>query len=373
MSALLDNMKGWWSKALNLPILQKNRWPWVDYLKGLAIILVVYRHVLIGIERSGVVIPNYLVNANMIFYSFRMPLFFILSGLFINSSLVKRSLKQIIGIKFENLLYPYLIWSFIQITLQIVLSRFTNSERTVLDYTYILYQPRQLDQFWYLAALFNCTVVFLLFKTKVKPAPWLHLSIGLLFYFASHYLQQISMLSDWMEHYLFFVMGDVLAAFFFKDTTQRFLKKRWLLPALIPLFIVAQVYYLSTTVNHLMFLVIALIGCVTMFALAFRMQQWNALPLLKVFGYHSLYIYVMHVLVAAFVRTILTKFLGVHNVFLLLGLGIVFSVVIPVIVYNLLIHEKPFWFLFSYRRKKTATKPSIPAQAPAAVKMPAKY
>src|SRR5687767_539325 len=115
MKAINVRIRNWWSEAMNLSVLEKNRWPWVDYLKGIAIILVVYRHILIGIERSGLEVPQYLVNANMIFYSFRMPLFFILSGLFISSSLVKRSLQKIIGLKFENLMYPYLIWSFLQI------------------------------------------------------------------------------------------------------------------------------------------------------------------------------------------------------------------------------------------------------------------
>lgn len=62
-------------KAFNLEILKNSRLPWVDYLKGLAIILVVYRHVFYGIQRSGIVIPDLLVTANMLFHSFRMPLF----------------------------------------------------------------------------------------------------------------------------------------------------------------------------------------------------------------------------------------------------------------------------------------------------------
>src|SRR5450631_3856954 len=101
--------RNWVAKAFNTSILQRSRLAWVDYLKGIAILLVVYRHVLIGIQLSGITIPTILVNANMVFYSFRMPLFFILSGIFIGGSLARRSLKQLIGIKFENLLYPYLI------------------------------------------------------------------------------------------------------------------------------------------------------------------------------------------------------------------------------------------------------------------------
>jgi uncharacterized membrane protein YcfT len=77
----------WLSRAFNLPVLQKSRMPWVDYLRGIAIVLVVYRHVLIGIERTGLHVPSILVIANEIFFSFRMPLFFILSGLFVSQSL----------------------------------------------------------------------------------------------------------------------------------------------------------------------------------------------------------------------------------------------------------------------------------------------
>ncbi|HVX24697.1 MAG TPA: acyltransferase family protein, partial [Parafilimonas sp.] len=64
------------SKAFNLPALEKSRLHWVDYLKGIAILLVVYRHSLLGIQSSGIYAPAYLENANLVFFSFRMPLFF---------------------------------------------------------------------------------------------------------------------------------------------------------------------------------------------------------------------------------------------------------------------------------------------------------
>ena len=99
------------SRGFNLPLIQKSRLQWVDYLRGIAIILIVYRHVLVGIERGNIEMPTVLVNANMIFYSFRMPLFFILSGIFIGGSLAKKSLKELIGIKFEKtfLSIPHLV------------------------------------------------------------------------------------------------------------------------------------------------------------------------------------------------------------------------------------------------------------------------
>jgi fucose 4-O-acetylase-like acetyltransferase len=355
-------------KAFNLSILEKDRLAWVDYLKGIAIVLVVYRHVLIGIQRSVATaqshgaripdVPGYLEKANMIFFSFRMPLFFILSGIFIGGSLAKRTLKQVIGIKFENLLYPYFIWVFLQVTLQIILGANTNADRSLIDYTYILYQPRSLDQFWYLPALFNTTAIYLLVKTYLKPPVWAQFAIGAGLYFLSPYLHGISMISDWMEFYIFFALGDAISKFFFRDTTQRLLTNPWLLLAITPVFFLTQVYYLAhvTEPGKADFLVIALIGCLSMFILAFRMQSWNILRFLRVIGYHSLYIYVTHVFVAGLVRIALTRFLGVHNPFILLFIGIIFSIIIPIIFYNLLVVDGPLWWMFSFRKQKPRPK-----------------
>ncbi|HEV2355698.1 MAG TPA: acyltransferase, partial [Puia sp.] len=147
--------RDWFARAFNTAVLQKNRLAWVDYLRGIAILLVVYRHVLLGIQNSGYVLPAAYLNANIMFFSFRMPLFFILSGVFISGSLAKKSLGRIVYSKFELLLYPYLIWATVQITIQIFASHYTNANRTAFDYLYIFYQPEKIDQFWYLPALFN--------------------------------------------------------------------------------------------------------------------------------------------------------------------------------------------------------------------------
>jgi fucose 4-O-acetylase-like acetyltransferase len=350
----------WLDKGFNLKTLQKSRLPWVDYLRGIAILLVVYRHALIGIQRSGLEVPSSLVTANMIFYSFRMPLFFILSGIFVQGSLAKRSLRELIGIKFENLIYPYLIWTFLQVTLQIVFSSFTNSARGFIDYTYILYHPRNLDQFWYLPALFNTTVVYLIIKEKFKPPVWTQLLFGLVLYFLSPRFQNISMLSDFMEFYIFFAFGNAIASAFLHESTQRFLRKPYLLLILIPLFAAVQLYYLRHDefyyVNNWWgkteFIAIALIGCFTMLVFAMRLQAWNILSFLRIYGYHSLYIYVMHVFVAAATRIVLTRVFGLHQPVLLLFLCILLGATIPVLFYNLLIKDNIFWFLFSYKRKR---------------------
>lgn len=354
-------------------MLEKSRMQWVDYLRGIAIVLVVYRHVLLGIQDSGIATPRGLETANMIFFSFRMPLFFILSGIFISGSLKKRTVKQFVTDKFEGLLYPYFIWVFIQITLQIILSKYTNASRSFIDYTYILYQPAKLDQFWYLPALFNATIVYVLIKEKLKATWWMQLIFGICFYYLSPRLQFSSMLADWMEFYIFFALGDIISVLFFKPATQNFLKSPYTLLLLIPVFGITQFFYLSYVHpydplmrGHLIFLLIALIGCLSMTVLAFKLQTWNILKFLRVLGFHSLYIYVMHVMIAALSRAVCTRFLGIHNPEILLPVGIFFGVTIPVMVYNLFIYNNTFWFLFLFRRKKKNTS-TVSEKTPAVI------
>lgn len=350
-------LKQFFTKAFNLVVLEKSRMPWVDYLRGIAIVLVVYRHVLIGIERSGRSIPVVLEQANMIFFSFRMPLFFILSGLFISGSIAKRTVKKLVAVKFENLLYPYLIWAFLQTTLQIVLSRYTNAERTWEDYTYILYQPRGLDQFWYLPALFNTTVIYILVKTKLRARNWMQLLLGVALYFTGPYLRDVSMMSDWMEFYIFFAIGDSISGMFFKNPAQRFLNSNITILLITPIFALTQYYYVKHfgSITQAEFLTISLIGCVSMFVFSFRLQKLNILSFLRVLGFHSLYIYVMHVIVSAFVRLVLTRFMGITDTTTLLFSGIAAGVIIPVMLYNLIIKKK-LWFLFTYHKPKAVSK-----------------
>jgi fucose 4-O-acetylase-like acetyltransferase len=384
MNSQKGTIRSFFAKAFHLSILQQNRLAWVDYLRGIAIVLIVYRHVLIGIQRGQIEMPELLVNANMIFYSFRMPLFFILSGLFISKTLERKSVKQVIENKFNLLLYPYLIWAFLQISLQIALSHVTNSTRTVQDYLYIFYQPRGLDQFWYLPALFNTTVIYVLLKSKLKLPAGGQLILGLIFYFSARYFQKVSMISDWMDFYFFFALGDAIRQPFFKAKVQDFLRNPVALLLIIPAFIAVQRYYLTHNLDILAqnnkgvvlpvdfmvrlrdqidFLFIALVGCLSMMILSFRLEQLKILKFLRILGFHSLPIYVMHVIISAFMRLSLIVVFGITNPLVLLLCSMTAGIIIPVVLYNLFMRDGGAWFLFSYRAPQQLKKKSFKARA----------
>jgi len=167
------------------------------------------------------------------------------------------------------------------------------------------------------------------------------------------------MISDWMEFYVFFAVGDTISGLFFHEKVQKFFKSPLTLLLAVPFFILAQtfylthnMYYLTTTAMRFEFLIIAFTGCFTMLALSFMLQRLNVFRWLRILGYHSLYIYVMHVMIAAFIRTFMVHFLGIHNVYIVLISCITVGCVLSIIIYNLFIYNNFAWFLFTYKKNK---------------------
>jgi uncharacterized membrane protein YcfT len=63
---------------------------WVDYAKAIGIILVVYGHVAHGLFKAGIWEGDTFYHlVDSVIYTFHMPLFFSLSGLFFKTTLLK--------------------------------------------------------------------------------------------------------------------------------------------------------------------------------------------------------------------------------------------------------------------------------------------
>ncbi len=326
---------------------------WIDYARGIAIILVLYRHVFEGIKGAGIPVENYSVieHVNIMFFSFRMPLFFIVSGIFVMGSLAKRGLQRFIGTKFKTILYPFFLWGTLQITLQLMLSNYVNSGRTAYSYLDLLYRPRAIDQFWYLYALFNVSVLYVLLSSTFKLKPFANICIGsLLFYISVSATQSgidLGFAGDIVHYYLFFAIGDLMSKFIRDKTKKKYFESWKLLFLLVIPFLASQYYFLVENLRFpgmkfeyvefyepLKFIPIALIGCAFVLMLSFVLQRSRLIPWLHVLGRHSLYIYVSHVMVLAAVRIFMTSVLGIYNVPLLFSFGVSLGLLIPVLVYK---------------------------------------
>lgn len=351
------------------------RLTWIDYARGIAIILVVYRHSFEGIKQSGLDVQPYifLEYANILFFSFRMPLFFIVSGIFITLSLQKRGLAKFIETKAKVILYPYFLWGALQLSIQIFFSDYTNYHPTLRSFLDLFYQPRELAQFWYLLALFNVTVLYVIAKTKLKLSITTNIILGLVMFYASTIVFQksinIGFLSDILHNYIFIAIGDAVSKQITNRNNFKYFESWKILALLFIPFMLSQVFFLVQNLNGgvpkymfveyyrpIWFLFISLIGCLFIINLSFVLQKYKLVSWLHVLGKHSLYIYVAHVIAFAGVRILLTKVLHIEYVPGVLFLVILAGLIFPVILFKITDRLGWYW-LFTLEKKEKFKSP----------------
>jgi fucose 4-O-acetylase-like acetyltransferase len=158
--------------------LQSARIAWVDSAKGLGIILVIVGHVERGLVSSQTIQNTQAVRfLDAWIYSFHMPLFFFLSGLFLYKSAVQSDFLSFATDKLRTVLYPYFVWSIVVIVLKSCLGNLPNKPRSLDDLLKIPTDP--MEQFWYLYVLFILIIFFgALLALGMKP--WITVVIAAL-------------------------------------------------------------------------------------------------------------------------------------------------------------------------------------------------
>jgi len=171
-----------------------NRVTWVDLARGVGIVLVVIGHAAGGIIDSPLGAQAGLLRwVFLTIYTFHMPLFFFLAGLFVAERLKSAPQKFIAG-TFTKIARAYFTWAAIQFTVIYLMGSLLNHPATG-DYLpqliAIIWSP--VSQFWFLYALFFmqiaawaivprtgatgffalATVVYILFEAFGVP-PWMN-------------------------------------------------------------------------------------------------------------------------------------------------------------------------------------------------------
>jgi uncharacterized membrane protein YcfT len=361
-------------------VLQRNRFAWIDYARGICIILVVFRHCFEGLTNANLPTGDFtfLKIMNISLFSFRMPLFFLISGIFISQTLIKKSFKKYTN-RFKIILYPLLVWGCIQITLQLIFSDYVNADRQPIDYLNLIIRPRKIEQFWYLNTLFMVGIVYAFFKSVLRFKLW-HLMItaivaysaAAVFYvihskYSSHPSIEFiaySFLPDFLHFYIYFFIGDLISSFILRKENHEYLASVKVMVPIFVIFIIAHYYFtqvnlahekqyrLGTYVEHFLplhFLFISLSGCALMIQLSFILQRFGIIKWLRVIGYHSLHIYVSHLIIVSGMRTLMVRILNIQHVPTLIIINVIIGITIPILLYNLFVRSG-FWWLYSLKK-----------------------
>ena len=309
----------------------KTRTNWVDYAKAIGIILVVYGHVARGIFNAGIEIPEHLYRlTDSVVYSFHMPLFFFLSGLFFYQSFCKRGGVGLTMNKIDTIIYPYVIWSILQGLVEVFLSGYTNGS-VELTSVFSLWEPRA--QFWFLYALFfvfvvSCIIFYFLSEKYVV----LVFIISCMLYLSFIELPDVKFLSFIANNLVYFTLGMLF-------TKYRLSK---LFSSITALFIIMIFFVLSQYIFHMHLgnLYVdkgyesLLLACISIFfivslsiVLAKKQNRF-----LAYIGASSMAIYLMHILAGSGTRVILSQFLNVDSVLIHVIVGCIAGILLPLLV-----------------------------------------
>lgn len=229
--------------------ISKPRITWIDFAKGLTIILMVYGHVMRGVNSAGLIQDVSFFNlSDKFFFSFRMPLFVILSGLFFLKSLNKYGTEGLIINRFRTVLYPYIVWSFLHTLIEVILSNYTNGQLNVSELLTCIFIPRA--HFWFLFALFFINLIniglYIFFKNK-----WLIISfvIASICYFGS---LDLSIFTLSLRYLLFFNIGILVSSLVFEYKTVEMLSSMKVLIIALLSFILIQYLNLFSDINNIL-------------------------------------------------------------------------------------------------------------------------
>ncbi|KHD07589.1 hypothetical protein PN36_20120 [Candidatus Thiomargarita nelsonii] len=329
---------------------------WIDAAKGIGIILVVYGHVARGVFNAGLYQEQPLIIYHLIdniIYSFHMPLFFFLSGLFFIRSFNKRGSRLILN-KIDTIFYPYLIWSIIQGVIEITLSQYTNRTTSFGDLITILWLPTA--HFWFLYALlllfiFN-TVIFIFLKRffKALNIPFIIFGIGVFLFLIKQYLP--------VDYFFIRAVSFNYIYFSFGILYWSVLDGR--LPSIsisltLGLFVIFSlfeylVYYTATLPSDtaLIKIIITFSAILTVIFVCKNLRG-TVIKILSFVGMYSMEIYLVHVIFASGLRIVLQKIFNVNNTDIHLILGTLLGLIFPILFVKIARSIK-FEFLFKSPR-----------------------
>ncbi|NJM46953.1 MAG: acyltransferase [Alkalinema sp. RU_4_3] len=333
-----------------------NRIDWVDYAKGLGIVLVVMGHSLRGEMTSAK--GSDLLIAHPIdawIYAFHMPLFFFLSGLFARS-LRNKTPQDFWTSRWTILIHPYLLWSLIIHGTRSIAGLTDQSwPEFIANFWRVSYEPIGIFWFLYVLGLIS-SLYYLLFSNvwiKTLNRSWVLIITTIASYTAYIVFKDAiawEPLRRTLAFFPYFCLGSLcqeLPNILSSLINSR--SRRWQVIVAgfgaVTLGILANLWS-PPSEPHLL---LASCGILAIVALAQEMAAAQPWDLVKLLGVRSLQIYVLHTLFSSLAVKLLHKVIPGDIFWLDLAFGAVVGVFLSLAIAE--VCQKMHWEgLFSLRQ-----------------------
>jgi uncharacterized membrane protein YcfT len=281
---------------------------WVDYAKGICIVMVVMMHSVLGVEaatgQTGFM--HFLVAFAK---PFRMPDFFLISGLFL-AVVIDRDWRTYLDRKVVHFAYFYLLW----VTIQFGFKAPSFAAESGWAHVGLMYLQSLIEPFGTLWFIYLLPVFFVVCKATRRMPPLAIFAVGALLE-AAHISTGWTVIDEFAARFVYFYSGYWLAGYVFAWADRARAHSGWALVGLA-LWALINGGLVELEVSEWPGVSLALgfagaLAIVTMGTLLARMQWLN---FLRYCGEHSIVVYLAFFLPMAATRTLLLKTGVIHDI-----------------------------------------------------------
>jgi uncharacterized membrane protein YcfT len=287
------------SAAPNRPA--PTRVDWVDYAKGICIVMVVMMHSVLGVEAAAG--QTGFMHALVAFAKpFRMPDFFLISGLFL-SLVIDRDWRTYLDRKVVHFAYFYVLW----VTIQFGFKAPAFAAESSWAHAGYLYLESFIEPFGTLWFIYLLPIFFVVTKLTRRIAPVLIFAVAALLE-SAHIVTHWTVIDEFCARFVYFFAGYWAATYVFALSNRA---RGNPLLAVIALVLWALINGALVEYGHSelpgISLALGLAGASAIIVVGTLLARMRWLDLLRYCGEHSIVIYLAFFLPMAATRTLLLK------------------------------------------------------------------
>jgi len=354
----------------------KQRYDWVDAAKGISIILVVMMYAAhnVGKYTGEVGVLHYIIGFAT---PFRMPEFFMISGLFL-SLVIARDWKRYADRRVVHYFYFYAVWAAINIILKVGFAG-RDAGGMLSELALAAVQPYGVLWFIYMLGIFSAIAKL---AWQFKLPHWLVLAVSAALMMAPINVASYAV-TQFCAYFVFFYLGYAASPYIFKLVEHA--AARPLLAVLgLAVWAVAEAYLvfwpngvlhpLDMEMGYAAFpplhLTLAVVGAVALCVMSALLTKFAFMDWLRWLGQRSLVVYLAFTLPMSAIRIVAMK-LSFTDTSLLSCVVLVGAVLAPVVLYLIVkrigfgtfLFERPAWAHIP--GTPGSRNPAQPAPAPA--------
>jgi uncharacterized membrane protein YcfT len=285
-----------------------DRVDWVDYAKGICIVMVVMMHSVLGVEAAAGQ-TGFMHLVVMFAKPFRMPDFFLISGLFV-SVVIDRDWRVYLDRKVVHFAYFYLLW----VTIQFGFKAPSFAAETDWAHVGLLYLESFIEPFGTLWFIYLLPIFFVVIKATRRMPPLVIWGLAALLEMA-HVATGWTAIDEFAARFVYIYSGYIFANTVFALSDRARARPDLALAGLTLWALVnGGLVALGVSEWPLISIALGLAGACAIVTLGTLLARAHWLTFLRFCGEHSIVIYLAFFLPMAASRTLLLRTGGIADI-----------------------------------------------------------